>query len=107
MIDLREISSKSLLENGKTKVLYGGYKQGLTNFFTWHTRVGFKKNELLLEYQVKNTVFPVTQTKFAEITGVTLPTVRAWVARGYVPTIRVGRRRLIDVAAYLRQIEDE
>lgn len=40
-----------------------------------------------------------TVEEFSSDIGLTLRTVEAWVMRGYVPTVKVGRHRLINVAA--------
>lgn len=39
---------------------------------------------------------PMTQEKFAEQVGLTTQAVRTQVCRGYLPTIKIGKRRLID-----------
>jgi excisionase family DNA binding protein len=49
----------------------------------------------------------VTQEKFAQELGLSLSVVRAWVARGYVPTVKIGRRRLIDLDRYREQVRVE
>lgn len=49
----------------------------------------------------------ITQEKFAELAGVTLPTVRAWVQRGYLPTLKIGRRRLVDLSTYQNQVREK
>lgn len=47
-----------------------------------------------------------TPERFAETVGVSVDTVRGWVERGYVPSVRIGRRRLVNTAAlYVELIE--
>ncbi|WP_316368085.1 helix-turn-helix domain-containing protein [Candidatus Thiodiazotropha sp. CDECU1] len=107
MFDLMEISPVFTTKMGRQKNIDGGFGQGLTYKNVCHSGVVLIKN-LLQEKQVKDIkFFPMTQAKFAETTGVSLATVRAWVARGHIPTLRVGRRRLVDVAAYLEQIREQ
>lgn len=39
-----------------------------------------------------------TADQFAKESGLTVETVRAWITRGYVPTIKIGKRRMIEVS---------
>ncbi len=41
----------------------------------------------------------MTMEKYAELIGVTERTVRGWVGRGLLPTLKVGKRRMINVSA--------
>lgn len=41
----------------------------------------------------------VTRAKFAHEVGVSYDTVEAWVRRGYVRCVRVGRRSLVDTTS--------
>jgi hypothetical protein len=41
----------------------------------------------------------MTIEDFSSSCGVTAETVRGWVKRGYVPTLKLGRRRMINVVA--------
>jgi len=34
-------------------------------------------------------------------------TVWAWIKRGYLPTVRIGKHRLINVALLIRQLEEK
>lgn len=55
----------------------------------------------LLPFQV---VVPfMTRQRYAELTGISLGVVDAWVDRGYVPSRVVGKRRLVNIAALWRQ----
>lgn len=36
--------------------------------------------------------------QFAAVTGLTLDTVEAMIARGYIPCIRIGKRSLVNIA---------
>lgn len=36
--------------------------------------------------------------QFATVTGLTLDTVEAMIARGYIPCIRIGKRSLVNIA---------
>ncbi len=40
----------------------------------------------------------MTIEQYAEYVGVTVRTVQGWIDRGYIPTVKVGKRRLINVA---------
>lgn len=49
-------------------------------------------------------LFPVfaplaTKERFAELTGLEVGVVRGMMDRGYLPTVKVGRHRLINIAA--------
>lgn len=41
----------------------------------------------------------MTIEKYAELVGVTTATVRNWCNRGYLPTVKTGKRRMINLAA--------
>ena len=41
--------------------------------------------------------------RFAELVGVTPDVVRGWVDRGYLPTQKIGRYRLINIAVLTRE----
>ena len=45
--------------------------------------------------------------RFAELTGFSVETVRGWEAKGYLPTIKVGKHRLVNLAALTRQALEE
>lgn len=40
-----------------------------------------------------------TAERFSDLAGVTVDVVRAWIARGYLPTKKIGKYRLVDVVA--------
>lgn len=40
----------------------------------------------------------VTIEKFSDLSGLTIDTIRALISRGRLPTMKVGRRRMINVA---------
>ena len=40
----------------------------------------------------------LTQARFAQLVGVSSDVVRGWVARGQVPTVKIGRYRMVNVA---------
>jgi excisionase family DNA binding protein len=46
----------------------------------------------------------LTQDRFAETTGLTPDTVRGMVARGQLPTVKIGRHRLVNVAALCAEL---
>jgi excisionase family DNA binding protein len=48
----------------------------------------------------------LTKERFADLVGVSVDVVRGWVARGLVPTVRLGRRRLINVAALQQELKN-
>ncbi len=45
----------------------------------------------------------MTQQFFAESAGLSLRVVEGWVIRGYLPTIKLGKHRLVNVAALVAQ----
>ena len=46
-----------------------------------------------------------TITLFADSVGVTRRTVEGWIDRGFIPTIKIGKRRLVNGHAILKQLE--
>lgn len=49
----------------------------------------------------------VTIEQFSSTCGVTIRTVEAWVMRGHIPTVKIGRYRLVNVAALVAQADLE
>ena len=41
----------------------------------------------------------MTPEKFSEAIGVSHMTVQGWINKGYVPTVKIGRRRMVNHAA--------
>ena len=54
-----------------------------------------------------STVFPAVpvreRERFAALVGIELGVVNGWIDRGYVPTVKIGRYRLINLAALTRE----
>ena len=48
----------------------------------------------------------LTKERFADQVGVSVDVVRGWIAPGMVPTVRIGRRRLINVAAMQNELRN-
>ncbi|RDL42755.1 DNA-binding protein [Marinomonas piezotolerans] len=40
----------------------------------------------------------VTIEKFSDVSGLTIDTIRALISRGKLPTMKIGRRRMVNVA---------
>ena len=49
----------------------------------------------------------VTRQRFAEASGLTEETVRGMVNRGYLPSVLVGRHRLVNIVALERHLAAE
>ena len=47
-----------------------------------------------------------TVTLFADSIGVTKRTVEGWIDRGYIPSIKIGKRRLVNAHALKKQLDD-
>ena len=43
---------------------------------------------------------------FAESIGVTRRTVEGWVAKGVIPTVKIGKRRLVNGYALIKKLEE-
>lgn len=50
--------------------------------------------------QVPANVPVMTQERFAELTGLTVDTVYGHVRRGYLPSLKMGKYRLINIALF-------
>ncbi|WNB76781.1 hypothetical protein [Methylomonas koyamae] len=48
----------------------------------------------------------MAQTKFADMTGFSLGVIEGWVVRGYVPSMVVGKHRVINLVALFQQCID-
>jgi len=49
----------------------------------------------------------MTVEKAADQAGVSHGTMRGWVERGYVPSVRIGARRVVNVVAWVAQLAAE
>ncbi|HQA25358.1 MAG TPA: hypothetical protein PK893_04260 [Candidatus Competibacteraceae bacterium] len=45
--------------------------------------------------------------RFAELVGVSHDVVRGWIEKGYLPTVRMGRYRLVNIAVLTREALQE
>lgn len=54
--------------------------------------------ELQIDMSQSLTVPLMARDKFAELIGVEIGVVNAWIARGYLPVFEVGRYRLVNLA---------
>lgn len=43
------------------------------------------------------------KTRFSELTGIDAGVVQGWIERGYIPTIKLGKHRLINMALLVNQ----
>lgn len=48
----------------------------------------------------------MTKARFAEISGLTEETLRGMIDRGYLPTLKVGKHRMINVARLTKECLD-
>lgn len=48
-----------------------------------------------------------TVERFADLSGVSVDVVRGWVARGYLPTKKIGRYRLVDVVSMASHLQSD
>ncbi|MGH1486892.1 MAG: helix-turn-helix domain-containing protein [Cellvibrionaceae bacterium] len=53
------------------------------------------------------TVPEMTIEHYAQHVGVTARTVEGWIAKGLIPTMKIGRRRLVNVAARMAVCLDD
>ena len=49
----------------------------------------------------------MSRQSFADWIGVSDGVVRGWVERGEIPTVKVAKRRMINVLAFVRMIEEQ
>ncbi len=47
-----------------------------------------------------------TINMFADSVGVTKRTVEGWIDRGFIPTVKIGKRRLVNGHAIRKQLEE-
>lgn len=55
--------------------------------------------------QAGNLGVVVTRERFAEASGLTEETIRGMVNRGYLPSVLIGRHRMINVVALTKHLE--
>lgn len=46
----------------------------------------------------------LTIEKYAHSIGVSPDVVDGWIKRGYIPTVKIGRRRLVNIVAMTREL---
>lgn len=46
----------------------------------------------------------LTQQKFSESTGIEIGVIEGWIKRGYIDTVKIGKRRLINIAALTNEL---
>ncbi|RNF72509.1 DNA-binding protein [Marinomonas rhizomae] len=46
----------------------------------------------------------VSQEQFSELVGLSPDVIRAWINRGLIPTVKIGKRRLINVAKLTQEM---
>ncbi len=46
----------------------------------------------------------ISQELFSELTGFTPKTISGWIARGYIPTVKIGKRRAINLQAMSQEL---
>ena len=46
----------------------------------------------------------LTVEKYAKSIGIEIGVVDGWVKRGYIPTIKIGKRRLINIVAMTQEL---
>lgn len=51
-------------------------------------------------------VYLISQEKFAEAVGLTDGVVNNWVGRGYLPTVKIGKHRLINLLLLNKRLQD-
>ncbi len=49
----------------------------------------------------------LTIERFAHSIGVSKDVVNGWIKRGYIPTVKYGKRRLVNIAAISKSIQED
>lgn len=49
----------------------------------------------------------ISKRLFADLVGVTERTVEGWMTKGYVPTVKIGRHPLVNIALIYQQCLDQ
>lgn len=62
-----------------------------------------QEDVLPVALQVQPTTPLIKPQRFAELVGVTARTVEAWMQNGYLPTVKIGRHSLINLALVHQQ----
>lgn len=61
------------------------------------------ESQQLLTSVVVPPVSVMAADRFAELVGVSSEVVRGWIDKGYLPTMKIGRYRLVNLAALQRE----
>lgn len=61
------------------------------------------ESQQLLTSMVVPPVPVMAADRFAELVGVSSEVVRGWIDKGYLPTMKIGRYRLVNLAALQRE----
>ena len=63
------------------------------------------KPDLDLEFSKLPVFVPVLSVdRYAKSIGIEVGVVDGWVKRGYIPTIKIGKRRLVNIAAMTQEL---
>ena len=49
----------------------------------------------------------MTIEQYAQYVGVSVRTVEGWIAKNHIPSVKIGRRRLVNVLARARQCKED
>lgn len=55
--------------------------------------------QLMIDRQISIATPEMTIAKYAESVGVSERTVRGWIDKGFLPTTKIGKRRMVNVGA--------
>ncbi len=61
----------------------------------------------MTDRKIQLVVPEMTVEQYARCTGVTLRTIEHWIARGYLPSVKIGKRRMVNVAERTFQCAEE
>ena len=59
----------------------------------------FKEKVNSMQSRISLEITEITVEKYAEKTGVSIETVRGWIKTGKLPTVKVGKRRMVNLVA--------
>ncbi|MET0082681.1 MAG: helix-turn-helix domain-containing protein [Sedimenticola sp.] len=49
----------------------------------------------------------MSKERFAKLSGLSEPTVRGMIEKGHIPAIKIGKRRLVNVVALIKEAGEE
>lgn len=59
---------------------------------------------MIPQHQISVSIPLLSQEQFSILTGLPTEVVRGWISKGHIPTVKIGRRRLVNMARLTQEM---